>query len=169
MRKSRNEWSLEGLCQRVDPEEFFQTKQSKVQMRICEECPVFELCRDYAMLHEDYGVWGGTTDRQRKKFRKTPEFEKLAYKAIKEGWLESHHVIPKSVYKELKELAEIQANPQRVIKSDKPIRSLDLAPFDFGALLASQSLTEQYDFSSDKKPREEIQTLGDLLNGPLAS
>lgn len=33
----------------------------KTALELCEGCPVFDLCRDYAMsAEEQHGIWGGT-------------------------------------------------------------------------------------------------------------
>lgn len=41
-------------------------EDAAVAMRICAElCPVKAECLVHALRHREYGVWGGTTDRQR--------------------------------------------------------------------------------------------------------
>lgn len=38
---------------------------------ICDDCPVRQACLDFAMADPSLkGVWGGTTDRDRKRLRK---------------------------------------------------------------------------------------------------
>ena len=37
---------------------------------ICTGCPVRELCQEWAIWHEPYGVWAGLTPRQRAALRK---------------------------------------------------------------------------------------------------
>lgn len=36
--------------------------------KLCGECPLQQMCLDYALKHhEEYGIWGGTTPGERKK------------------------------------------------------------------------------------------------------
>lgn len=38
--------------------------------RICSDCPIKDLCLDWALLTQDSGVWGGLTPAERKKHSK---------------------------------------------------------------------------------------------------
>lgn len=37
---------------------------------VCDRCPVRQQCLDYALNREDYGVWGGLTPRERRRYLK---------------------------------------------------------------------------------------------------
>jgi len=37
---------------------------------ICQPCPIREQCLEWALYHEQYGIWGGTTEWQRKVMRR---------------------------------------------------------------------------------------------------
>lgn len=41
-----------------------------IAKKICGECPIQELCRDWASKTQEYGVWGGLTPLERKKYTK---------------------------------------------------------------------------------------------------
>lgn len=42
-------------------------ESNKLAKEICADCPVTELCLDWAMTHhEDFGVWGGLSARERR-------------------------------------------------------------------------------------------------------
>jgi hypothetical protein len=41
-----------------------------IRQFICGKCPMINECLEYALYHEMYGIWGGTTERMRKTFRK---------------------------------------------------------------------------------------------------
>lgn len=42
----------------------------------CNSCPVRELCREFAVLHDMEGIWGNTTDGQRsRRYSKGERFE----------------------------------------------------------------------------------------------
>lgn len=36
----------------------------------CRRCPILLQCRDWALRHEEYGFWAGTTPRERVALRK---------------------------------------------------------------------------------------------------
>jgi len=62
-----------GECNEKPPEIFFPSDGVGVEKakRICAECPVKEKCLDYALNNRvDHGVWGGTSERQRRRILK---------------------------------------------------------------------------------------------------
>ena len=38
--------------------------------RICDSCEVFNKCREWAIVHEEYGFWGGMTGEERRLYRR---------------------------------------------------------------------------------------------------
>ena len=70
------EWQYQGECTKVDPSIFFlehgersTTKRKKEQkaISICRRCPVVNKCLEHALkVPEIYGVWGATTEDQRR-------------------------------------------------------------------------------------------------------
>lgn len=68
----RPEYADRPLDQWVDL--FFPTRgQSNAEARaICAECPARQACADHG-LPEHHGVWGGTSERQRRRLRKTTQ------------------------------------------------------------------------------------------------
>ena len=65
-------WRAYGLCREVDPELFFPkpSQSSATARRVCLACEVRVECREYAVEHGERGIWGGTTDNQRKALRR---------------------------------------------------------------------------------------------------
>lgn len=64
MLESKSSWQLRALCRNSDlPDQFF-TRYADGK-RFCEGCPVMDLCRTYAIAHDEYGIWGGTSRYQR--------------------------------------------------------------------------------------------------------
>lgn len=77
-------WAAEALCAETDPELFFPNKgQSPRRAKeICgvdergnplpDGCPVRQQCLKYALTHPNplAGIWGGTTEDERKPLRK---------------------------------------------------------------------------------------------------
>lgn len=68
-------WTLDALCAQSDPEAWFPEKGGTTNpaKRICAICPVMEDCLAYALEHgETFGVWGGTSYRERLKLQLAP-------------------------------------------------------------------------------------------------
>lgn len=68
-----NEWMARGNCRNHPPEVFFPSDGVGVEVarRICAGCPVQDQCLEYALAHRiDHGVWGGTSERQRRRILK---------------------------------------------------------------------------------------------------
>jgi WhiB family redox-sensing transcriptional regulator len=55
----------------VDAEEFFPNagEPHHRAVAVCRQCPVRRACLDYALDHNEYGVWGGTSETQRRQIR----------------------------------------------------------------------------------------------------
>lgn len=68
----RPEWQDDALCAQTDPEEFYPEKggNTRLAKAICQRCDVREQCLQYALDHgERYGIWGGVTERERRKLK----------------------------------------------------------------------------------------------------
>ena len=66
-------WMAAGLCSDKPPSLFFPSDGVGVEVakKICAECPSKEPCLEYALSHRiDHGVWGGTSERQRRRILK---------------------------------------------------------------------------------------------------
>jgi len=64
------EWQERALCAQGDPEAFFPEKggSTREAKRICTRCEVRADCLEYALEHhERFGVWGGMSERERRK------------------------------------------------------------------------------------------------------
>ena len=77
------------LCAQTDPDLFFPVDvidvggyrghatyySEKTAKKICEECPYKIRCLDYALDNPDLlGIWGGTSDGERRKMRRSLGF-----------------------------------------------------------------------------------------------
>lgn len=77
----RPAWQAEGACRGLDPDLFFpQRGQSLTTARaVCAACPVKEECLDFAVEHhEEFGVWGGSSERERRQLRRQRRAERPA-------------------------------------------------------------------------------------------
>src|SRR3954453_1226415 len=68
-----NDWMAPRKCREQPPATFFPNDGVGVEVakRICADCPVSEVCLEYALENRiDHGVWGGTSERQRRRILK---------------------------------------------------------------------------------------------------
>jgi len=68
------DWRASGSCTQTDPELFFpeKGKRSRDARAVCAGCPVCTECLADALAQgRVYGVWGGTTERERRKLTTT--------------------------------------------------------------------------------------------------
>ncbi len=74
LRAFRADWIEQANCRGVDPELFFPArgKPTRDAKALCKGCVVREECLDYALAHgERWGIWGGTTERDRRRLRRS--------------------------------------------------------------------------------------------------
>lgn len=67
-------WMADGNCASRPPSLFFPSDGVGVESakRVCESCPVQSRCLEYAIENRiDHGVWGGTSERQRRRIIKS--------------------------------------------------------------------------------------------------
>lgn len=66
-------WMTDGRCKELPPELFFPSDGVGVERarRVCKNCCVRDDCLEYALSQRiDHGVWGGTSERERKRILK---------------------------------------------------------------------------------------------------
>lgn len=66
-------WQADSLCAQTDPEAFFPEKGGSTRdaKRICASCEVRAECLEYALENDErFGIWGGLSERERRKLRK---------------------------------------------------------------------------------------------------
>lgn len=67
------DWQTNARCTEVDPEIFFPERggSSKAARQVCNNCQVRDICLEYALNNkEQFGIWGGTSERERRRLRK---------------------------------------------------------------------------------------------------
>ena len=78
MEFEQEDWMLDGSCAYSETDLFFPVgssmkamKQANEAKAICRECPVVTECLEYAIrTNQDSGIWGGTTEDERKSIRR---------------------------------------------------------------------------------------------------
>ena len=70
------EWLDRASCKETDTRVFFIYREDKDQRQrreaaygICRACPVQMDCLDYAIVNNEVGIWGGTTDQERRRLK----------------------------------------------------------------------------------------------------
>jgi WhiB family redox-sensing transcriptional regulator len=67
-----HEWMDYALCREVDLDIFFPdiTASPRKAISICNRCEVQIECLEYALKSSVAGVWGGTTEKERKRLKR---------------------------------------------------------------------------------------------------
>ena len=66
-------WQQEALCAQTDPEAFFPEKggSTREAKSVCAACDVREECLEYALFNDErFGIWGGLSERERRRLRR---------------------------------------------------------------------------------------------------
>ncbi|MDR0783494.1 MAG: WhiB family transcriptional regulator [Propionibacteriaceae bacterium] len=66
-------WQAIALCAQTDPEAFFPEKggSTREAKSVCRVCDVKSECLEYALANDErYGIWGGLSERERRKLRR---------------------------------------------------------------------------------------------------
>jgi WhiB family redox-sensing transcriptional regulator len=66
-------WQDQALCAQTDPEAFFPEKggSTREAKRICVGCEVKQECLEYALMQDErFGIWGGLSERERRRLKR---------------------------------------------------------------------------------------------------
>lgn len=66
-------WQERALCAQTDPEAFFPEKggSTREAKRVCMSCDVRAECLTYALANDErFGIWGGLSERERRRVKK---------------------------------------------------------------------------------------------------
>jgi len=66
-------WQERALCAQTDPEAFFPEKggSTREAKRVCLSCDVRGECLEYALANDErFGIWGGLSERERRRLKK---------------------------------------------------------------------------------------------------
>jgi WhiB family transcriptional regulator, redox-sensing transcriptional regulator len=72
--EQENSWMTQGNCRNHPPTAFFPPDGVGVERakKVCIDCPVAATCLEYALQNRiDHGVWGGTSERERRRILKS--------------------------------------------------------------------------------------------------
>ncbi|MHB8506550.1 MAG: WhiB family transcriptional regulator [Acidimicrobiales bacterium] len=74
-------WQRRANCMGVDPDLFFPERGASTReaKEVCRGCVVREDCLEYAIVHsEKFGIWGGLSERERRRIRRGRALERAA-------------------------------------------------------------------------------------------
>jgi WhiB family transcriptional regulator, redox-sensing transcriptional regulator len=66
-------WHRDAVCAQADPEAFFPERggSTAAAKRVCQGCPVRAECLEYALANDErFGVWGGLSERERRRIQR---------------------------------------------------------------------------------------------------
>ncbi len=72
-------WQMQANCMGVDPELFFPERGSSTReaKEVCRGCVVRVECLEFAIANgEKFGIWGGMSERERRKVRRARMIQK---------------------------------------------------------------------------------------------
>lgn len=73
------DWHRYANCLGVDPDLFFPERGASTReaKEVCKGCVVRDQCLEYALEHgEKFGIWGGMSERERRKIRRQRAVER---------------------------------------------------------------------------------------------
>ncbi|MDR3116830.1 MAG: WhiB family transcriptional regulator [Bifidobacteriaceae bacterium] len=71
-----SQWREYALCSQTNPMAFFPDKggSTKDAKNVCTNCVVKAECLEYALTNDiRFGIWGGKSERERRRFKKEEE------------------------------------------------------------------------------------------------
>lgn len=77
---SERRWQEDANCLAVDPDLFFPERgeSAREAKAVCRSCEVRVDCLEYALANgEKFGIWGGLTERERRRVRRQRAAERL--------------------------------------------------------------------------------------------
>ena len=80
------DWMRKGRCRDINPSVFFPSDGVGVDVAraICADCPVKAPCLEYALENKiDHGVWGGASERERRRIARRRRLERAAAGSVK--------------------------------------------------------------------------------------
>jgi WhiB family redox-sensing transcriptional regulator len=134
-------WQDEASCRGVDTNLFFPENADVDDqvLALCENCPVKDECRDYGVVYEEWGIWGGLTASQRRRVRKefgitlsqavtlrrAPYHENCGTNAGYQGLMRYYesHPYDKKIKCDYCTLAHTEYNREIILEEDKIIRT----------------------------------------------
>lgn len=78
-------WSKKALCSGVQITMFYTASSAGMAKVICGSCPVKDECLIWALMYKEEGIWGGTTEDERKSLVPKYNISALTARAVHLG------------------------------------------------------------------------------------
>jgi WhiB family transcriptional regulator, redox-sensing transcriptional regulator len=81
-------WQRQANCMGVDPDLFFPERGASTReaKEVCRGCVVREDCLEFALTNgEKFGIWGGMSERERRRIRRRRALERRGGEAASGG------------------------------------------------------------------------------------
>lgn len=77
-------WRQQAACRGKDPNMFILERgdQADPALAICRICPVQQPCLQYALDNSERGIWGGTSQKQRRRMLKEKQAVRRKYDRV---------------------------------------------------------------------------------------
>lgn len=113
-----------ALCKGQSVERFFPTKRSNPELyrKFCSSCPVQELCLEFSLVFNSYGVWGGLTRSQRARLPRAVKVEAVVH-GKEQGW---YYIATATAF-----MDEVDSYVDRLIESQTPRTVIQTTVFSF--------------------------------------
>ena len=88
LRTPDRSWQRQANCMGVDPDLFFPERGASTReaKEVCRGCVVQEDCLEYALANgEKFGIWGGLSERERRKIRRRRALERRSGEVVAAG------------------------------------------------------------------------------------
>ena len=74
--QNKSEWEDHAVCAQADPDLWFpdgewESADVTHAKQICSGCPVMSQCLEFALTYPQAGIWGGTTESERRRMYRT--------------------------------------------------------------------------------------------------
>jgi WhiB family transcriptional regulator, redox-sensing transcriptional regulator len=81
------EWPSRSLCVSEAPEVFFPShgRHGAEARRICAACPVRDECLNYATAADEFGIWGGLDQQERRNLKRRQQRRNAAFQVRASG------------------------------------------------------------------------------------
>lgn len=99
--RSLESWMQFGSCRDYPPVLFFPSDAEgvKTAVEVCGQCPVREVCLEYALVERvEHGVWGGESERRRRRLLRTRDRQAQPLDELDAGVLDWQHVTSSQVH-----------------------------------------------------------------------
>ena len=138
--RAYKEWRKQSACLDGEAQTAFRN-QSRKAKNFCLNCPVKRDCLNYALLYDEDGIWGGTTEIDRARILKANPLiqDLLKIEALQLGIFEHRYTIDQ-YWESIREARKLQLNTHQAAVSHSSLAALAPSVAEFQALLVEWNI-----------------------------